>query len=173
LNPKPTIEEKAKVKTKLDSIAGLIREGKVVFEDAALIYSEEKDTRSSGGLLVNKGDSQNANPQNANTTWFEPQELPQEMLNAVRNLKVGEISQVFETRDANNKPVYKIISVKSRRPAHRADLKQDYTFLQNLALQEKEQGLLDEWITKKQKNTYIRIDPDFRNCSFERQGWVK
>jgi peptidyl-prolyl cis-trans isomerase SurA len=173
LNPKPTIEEKVKVRKELDSIAGQIREGKLKFEDAALMYSEEKDTRSSGGLIVNKGDAQNSNPQNANTTWFEPQELPTEVLNAVRNLKVGEISQVFETRDSNNKPVYKVIAVKSRRPAHKADLKQDYTYLQNLALQEKEQGVLNEWIQKKQKNTYIRIDPDFRNCQFEREGWVK
>jgi len=173
LNPKPTIEEKARVRKELDSIAGLVREGKVKFEEAALLYSDEKDTRSSGGLIVNKGDAQTSNPQNANTTWFEPQELPAEILNAVKNLKVGEISQVFESRDGNNKPVYKVITLKSRRPAHRADLKQDYTFLQNLALQEKEQGVLNEWIGKKQKNTYIRIDPDFRNCSFEREGWVK
>ena len=173
LTPKPSIEEKAAMRARLDSIAGVIREGKISFEEAALKYSDETDTRSSGGLLVNKGMSQSSNPQNRNTTWFEPQELPTEVLMAIKTLKVGEISRVFETRDSNNKTVYKILSIKSRRPAHKADLKLDYPFLQNLALNEKQQSILDEWITRKQKSMYIRIDPDFRNCSFQREGWIK
>lgn len=173
LVPKPTAEEKLRIKTRLDSIAQVIREGKIKFEDAALRYSTEKNTRFNGGLVVNSGNSQNSNPQNEGTTWFEPQELAPEVLNAIRNLKVGEISAVFESRDENNNLVYKIVSVKSRRPAHRADIRQDYQFLQNLALQEKQQNTLNEWIAKKQATMFIRIDPDFRGCEFQSKGWLK
>ncbi len=173
MSPKPSIEEKAVIQGRLDSIATAIREGKITFEAAAQRYSEEKDTRSNGGLLLNQGNPQNPNSQNRNTTWFEPQELAPEVLNAIRNLKVGEISQIFETRDANNKPVFKMISIKSRRPAHKADLKLDYPYLQTLALNQRRQEVLNDWIEKKQKSIYILINPDFRNCGFERQGWVK
>ncbi|MFH0762137.1 MAG: peptidylprolyl isomerase [Bacteroidota bacterium] len=173
LTPKPTIELKLAVRNRLDSIAQAIRENKITFEEAALRYSQEKETRSNGGLLVNNGGLQTSNPQNANTTWFEPKELPAEVMAAIRNLKVGEISPVFESRDNNNQPVYKIISIKSRRPAHKADLKMDYPYLQTLALKDKEQVKLGEWVGKKQKSMFIRIDPDFRNCEFTHPGWIK
>ncbi len=173
LIPKPSIEKKLEVKTRLDSLAQAIRENKISFEDAALRYSQETETRSNGGLLVNNGGTASSNPQNANTTWFEPQELTAEMLAAIRNLKVGEVSPVFEMRDSKNWPVYKIISIKSQRPAHKADIKLDYPFLQAMALNDKEQKILDEWVEKKQKSMYIRIDPDFTGCEFSRPGWVK
>jgi peptidyl-prolyl cis-trans isomerase SurA len=173
LIPKPTSDEKIRVKTRLDSIARIIREGQMKFEDAALRYSNEKNTRFNGGLVVNSGNSQNANPQNAGTTWFEPQELAPEVLNAIRNLKIGEISEVFESRDDNNNIIYKIVTIKSRQPAHRADIRQDYQFLQTMALQEKQQKTLNDWVARKQESMYIRIDADFRGCEFQSKGWLK
>lgn len=173
LIPKPTIEQKLAVRNRLDSIAQTIRENKTTFENAALRYSQEKETRSNGGLLVNSGGLQSSNKQNEGTTWFEPRELPAEVMAAIRNLKVGEISPVFETRDNTNQPVYKIISIKSRRPAHKADLKLDYPYLQTIALNDKQQGKLAEWVEKKQKTMYIRIDPDFADCTFTHPGWIK
>ena len=168
LIPKPSLEEREKGRQRLDSIAQGIREGKMTFEQAALRYSNEKNTSNNGGLMVNMAQSQNYN-----TTWFEPQELSKEVLDAVRNLKVGEISSVFESRDASNNLVFKIVSIKTRRPAHRADLKQDYQFIQSLAMQEKQQKTLSDWVERKQQTMYIRIDRDFRGCQFESAGWIR
>jgi len=173
LSPKPTIEEKMAIRQRLDSIAQFIRENKISFEDAALKYSSAKDTRANGGLLVNTGNPQDPNSQNVNTTWFEPQELSPEVFNAVKNLKVGEISKIIETQDDSNSVVYKILSVKSNKPAHKADLKQDYQYLQSLALNNKKQKELNDWVEKKQQSMYIRIDSDFQGCQFEHKGWVK
>lgn len=173
LSPKPTIEEKMSVRQRLDSIAQLIRENKISFEDAAVKYSSSKDTRANGGLLVNTGNPQDPNSQNVNTTWFEPQELNPEVFNAVKNLKVGEISKIIETQDENNSVVYKILSIKSSKAAHKADLRQDYQYLQTLALSNKKQKELTDWVEKKQQSMYIQIDRDFRGCQFEHKGWVK
>lgn len=173
LSPKPTVEEKIAVRNRLDSIAQIIRQNKISFEDAALKFSSSKDTRANGGLLVNKGNPQDPNPQNANTTWFEPQELSPEVFNAVKNLKVGEISIVVETQDDSNSVVYKILSIKSNKPAHRADLKQDYQYLQSLALGNMKQKELNDWVEKKQQSMYIKIDRDFQGCQFEHKGWIK
>lgn len=173
LSPKPTVEEKIAVRNRLDSIAQIIRQNKISFEDAALKFSSSKDTRANGGLLVNHGNPQDPNPQNANTTWFEPQELSPEVFNAVKNLKVGEISIVVETQDDSNSVVYKILSIKSNKPAHKADLKQDYQFLQTIALGDKQQKELSDWVEKKQQSMYIKIDRDFQGCQFEHKGWIK
>jgi peptidyl-prolyl cis-trans isomerase SurA len=173
LSPKPTAEEKLVVRQRLDSISQAIRENKISFEDAALRYSSAKDTRANGGLLVNTGSPQDPNSRNINTTWFEPQELNPEVFNAVKNLKVGEISKVIETMDENNSLVYKILSIKTNRPAHKADLKLDYQFLQAMALQDKKQKELNEWINKKQQSMYIRLDKDFHECTFQYKGWIK
>jgi peptidyl-prolyl cis-trans isomerase SurA len=173
LSPKPTIQEKQVVRTRLDSIAQVIRENKISFENAALKFSTSKDTKANGGLVVNQGSPQNTESQNIGTTWFEPQEMSPEVFNAVKNLKVGEISKVIETIDDNNQQVYKILSVKSNRPAHKADLKQDYQFMQTLALANQKQKILNEWVEKKQQSMYIRIDKDFQGCEFEHKGWMK
>ena len=173
LTPKPTIQEKQVVKNRLDSLAQAIRTNTISFEEAALKYSSSKDTKANGGLLVNKGTGQDKESQNINTTWFEPQEMSPDVFNAIKNLKVGEISKVVETYDENNAQVYKILSVKSNRPAHKADLKLDYQFLQGLALGTKKQKTLNEWVEKKQQSMYIRIDKDFQGCEFEHKGWIK
>lgn len=173
LTPKPSLEEKAAVRQRLDSLSQAIRENKISFEAAALKYSSAKETKANGGLLVNNGNPQEPNSMNAGTTWFEPQELSPEMFNAVKNLKIGEISKVLETYDSNNSLVYKILSVKSNRPAHKADLKQDYQFLQSLALNDAKQKKLNEWIEKKQQAMYIRVDKDYQGCTFDHKGWIK
>ncbi len=173
LTPKPSAEEKAAVRQRLDSLSQAIRENKISFEDAALKYSTSKETKANGGLLVNNGNPQEPNSMNAGTTWFEPQEISPEMFNAVKNLKIGEISKVIETYDSNNNQVYKILSVKSNRPAHKADLKLDYQFLQSLALNNAKQKKLNEWIEKKQEAMYIRIDKDYQGCTFDHKGWMK
>jgi peptidyl-prolyl cis-trans isomerase SurA len=145
LSPKPTTEEKQVVRNRLDSLAQTIRENKISFEEAAMRYSSAKNTRANGGLMVNTGNPQEPNSANVGTTWFEPQELNPEVFNAVKNLKIGEISKVVEMLDENNATVYKILSVKSNKPAHKADLKQDYQYLQTLALSNKYQKELSTW----------------------------
>ena len=173
LSPKPSPEEKMAVSKRLDSIVQAIRQNKIKFEDAALKYSSSKDTRANGGLMMNMGTPQNPNPDNFNTTWFEPQDLSPQVLNAIKNLKVGEISNVIETQDNDNHLVYKVFTIKTNKPAHKADLKQDYQYLQTLALRDKQENTLKEWITNKQKALYIQINPDYRGCNFQYKGWIK
>ncbi|MDD4644968.1 MAG: peptidylprolyl isomerase [Bacteroidales bacterium] len=173
LSPKPSIEEKASVRKRLDSIAQVIRENKISFEDAAVKFSSAKDTRANGGLLVNKGNEQYQDTGNANTTWFEPEEMDPAVFNAIKNLKIGELSGVVETKDDKNHTSYKIFTIKSKKVAHKADLKQDYQFLQTLALADKNAKKMKEWIEKKQKSMFIQVDKEFQNCDFQYKGWVK
>jgi peptidyl-prolyl cis-trans isomerase SurA len=45
--------------------------------------------------------------------------------------------------------------------------------MKNLVLDKRRAEALHEWVVKKIKNTYIRINDEYRNCDFEYQGWVR
>lgn len=164
LKPKISAEAKIAARSRLDSIADIIRTGKAEFGEMALRYSVDEKSFANGGLMVNeyKGN-----------TKFEPQELPAEMLAQVNRLKAGEISEPFESQDESTNPVMKIITVKSRVSAHQADIKTDYQYIQQLALREKQNEAINEWIEDKQKATFIRINHDYQGCEFQIPGWVK
>lgn len=37
----------------------------------------------------------------------------------------------------------------------------------------RKQKVLDEWMAKKIDNTYVNIEPHWRNCQFKHKGWIK
>ncbi len=164
LKPKVPLNSKIEVKNQLDSIANKIRVGEITFEEAARAYSEDEKSRTNGGIVVN--------PETA-TTRFEPKDLDPALMNAMRNLKVGEISEPFESADETGNIVFKVISLKTKVPAHRADINQDYQYLQNMAQANKQQEIVDQWVRDKMDNIYIRIHKDFKNCDFEYENWAK
>jgi peptidyl-prolyl cis-trans isomerase SurA len=154
---KPQIgpDQRVKVKTKLDSIATEIRKGNISFEQAAIKFSDDRKYKRNGGLLVN--------PQNASNE-FELDQLPQADYNAVKDLNVGEISNPYQTTDEMGKMIFKITKLNERTKKHKANLKHDFSELQQMALQKKKQEEIQKWISEKKKNTYIHIDDSFDNC---------
>jgi peptidyl-prolyl cis-trans isomerase SurA len=156
IKPTVTIEQKQKVISKLDSIAQLIRTGDISFEKAAMEYSDDKQYKLNGGLLVNPMNSSNE---------FELEQLPNQDYTAIKDLKVGEISDPYEATDEKGRTVFKIVRLKSEIERHRANLEKDYDILKNAALQHKRQKMIQKWLKKKQEATYIHIDESFRNCN--------
>ena len=67
--------------------------------------------------------------------------------------------------------MYKIIRVDKIIPSHTATFSNDYKVLLDLAKQEKSMKAIDDFIAEKIKTTHIIIDPMFRECNFEREGW--
>ena len=112
------------------------------------------------------------NPSNSSTK-FELDELPQEMYNTVQKLKIGELSDPFESVDEKGDIVYKIIRIKRKIESHKADLKDDYENIEQLALSIKQQELINKWLDEHKKKTYIHIDESFINCEFLKKGWIK
>ena len=91
----------------------------------------------------------------------------------VRDLKVGEISDPFQTTDEIGNPVFRIVKLDDEVPAHRANLKDDYQFIFNAAMRAEQQRTYREWIDKKIETTYIKISDEFKSCKFLEQGWLK
>ena len=148
----------------LDSIADNIRNNKYTFEQAALYISDDKDTRLNNGLMPNPYD---------NTSKFQMQQLPQEIAKVVDGLNVGEISDPFTMLDDNGKEVCAIVKLKTKIEGHKATISEDYQRLKDLVTAKMGEEKLKEWIKEKLQTTSVRIDPEWRNCDFKYEGWVK
>ena len=164
---KPHVPEEALMAgtARLDSIADDIRNGKFTFEEAASVLSQDKDTRNNHGLLPN--------PQ-TNTSKFEMQELPPEIAKVVDKMKVGEISEAFTMiPQKTGKEECVIVKLKSRINGHKATSSEDYQNLKEIVLEKRRDEMLDKWIREKQKHTYVRINENWKNCTFKYPGWIK
>ncbi len=163
MKPKYTPEARAKSKQLADSVYSVLKDGKLAFEDAAKIFSQDDKTRKNGGLMVN-----NAN----GTTKFSVEEIYPTNYYNIKNLKPGEFTRPFETYDDKGAAVYKIIMVKSKVDPHVAALETDYQVIQDMALDKKYREAYDKWIAEKSKSTYIKISSDYKKCPFEYDGWL-
>ncbi len=155
LKPKVDASAKGKALSKLDSLRGLILADSLTFHRAALLNSEDEKTQANGGLVVN--------PTNQAAT-FELDELETKDYYTVREMEVGEISRPYESTDDKGKLCFKLTKLVSRTEPHRANLKQDYLLLQNMARKEKQNEIISEWFKDKRRKTYISIDNSFSHC---------
>lgn len=169
LKPKVSDSELTKTLAKMDTLYNDLQENKFTFEEAATFLSADKDTRNNKGLMVN----QNYESANNGTPKFEMQELPQEVGKVVYEMKVGEISKPFTMINKNQKEVVAIVKLKARTEAHKANLADDYQALKAIVENKKKEELLNEWIKKQQKTTYVRISDGWKNCDFRYPGWIK
>jgi len=165
LKPHVSLAEKSKAIHVLDSISNQIRGDKMTFEQAVMSFSQDKNSAMNAGLMLNDKN---------NTSKFEYQDLPAEVGKVVYGMNVGEISKPFTMiNTSTNKEVVAIVKVKSKIDNHKANLVDDYQMLKTFYEGRKKQEFLNSWIIKKQKETYISIDPKWQDCKFQYPGWVK
>lgn len=169
LRPKVSDKEIKEATVKLDSLYADLKEEKFTFEEAATFVSYDKDTRNNKGLMVNS----NYESDNYGTPRFEMQELPPEISKIVYNMEVGDISKPFTMINKMQKEVVAIVKLKDRTESHRANLSDDYQALKAIVEAKKREELLDQWIRKQQRSTYVRISDGWGNCDFEYPGWIK
>ncbi|MDR1610060.1 MAG: peptidylprolyl isomerase [Candidatus Symbiothrix sp.] len=171
LKPEISAEELAEATQKLDSIRNDITGGKFTFEEAVPYLSSDKDTRNNQGLMVNNNGENYSD--RIGTSRFEMSELPPEIGKVVYTMKIGDISQPFTMINSKGQQIAAIVKLKSRTEGHKANLSEDFQALRSMVEAEKHQQIIDKWIAKKQKETYIRINDNWKNCDFEKDGWVQ
>ncbi len=164
MKPQYSSDMLTKAVVKLDSILNLVKTDSLTFENAAMRFSEDKKSSLNGGLVIN---------QYTNTAMFEKDQLQPSDYYIIKELKEGEMSAPFESRDDHANVVFKVVKVKKIIKSHKANIKDDYDVIQTLAKQSVENDILKSWVEKKQKTTFIRIDSSFKNCNFESKGWIK
>jgi peptidyl-prolyl cis-trans isomerase SurA len=165
LKPRISLSDKTKAIQRLDSIADLVRNSKTTFEQAVIYYSQDKNTAMNAGLMLNE---------KSGTSKFEYQDLPQEVAKVVYGMNVGELSKPFSMiNPKTNKEVVAVVKVKSKTASHKANLIDDYQMLRSYYEGKKKEEFITNWIVKKQKETYISIDPAWQKCEFQYPGWIK
>ena len=144
----------------LDSIAALINNDSITFDEAVRRFSDEKD-RINGGVLVNPV---------SGGTLFDASELDQQVAGVVNRMKVGEISAPVPMKTEDNKDACRLIYLKKKTEPHKANLKEDYTVIRDLAMQKKREEIINNWIESKSGKAYIKVCDEFKDCDF-RFGW--
>jgi peptidyl-prolyl cis-trans isomerase SurA len=158
--PVITNESLNRSKAKADSIYTLLKvNNKIDFSSAAAYYSDNKDTKFNGGMLLN------AENVEARSTYIPTDKLDPQVALVTDTMKVGSISKPFLFTGSDGKQGYKILYLKSTTNAHKANFTQDYPKLKEYASNDKVNRTVSEWFEKRRKETYIRIDPQYQGCA--------
>lgn len=162
LMPKVSPVEMAKASAELDSIANLIDNSKLTFDEAVQKFSDDPN-KINGGLMIN--------PATQNSRW-EPDQLDPKVFYVIDKMEIGKISRPMQYKTDEEKEAYRILYLKDRTRPHRANMTDDYDRLQGWALERKKNELIKNWMIEKVESTYIRINSEFKQCKFE-QSWIK
>lgn len=184
LKPEVSDEAVQKALLRLDTIATAIRQGEVPemlkafvnpdkpiekfsFEDAVSVFSDDKDTRNNNGLMFN------VTQEGQRTSRFKLADLPAEVAKTVDALQVGEVSKPFKMINERGKTVCAVVKLKNRTEGHKATITEDFQVMKNVVLAKRREQVLHDWVVKRIKSTYVRINDRYRNCNFEYEGWVR
>jgi len=164
--PAITQESLDRAKAKADSIYTLMEKNKKVvdFSTAAAYYSDNKDTKYNGGMMLNAENVQER------STYIPTDKLDPQVALVTDTMKVGSISKPLLFTGSDGKKAYKILYLKSSTNAHKANLAQDYPKLKEYATNDKINRTVSEWFQKKRKQTFIKIDPEYQSCP-QLKGW--
>ena len=164
LRPRISASDKVRAIERLESIRHQILADSLQFEQAVIRFSQDKNTVMNAGLMINP---------NTGSSRFEYQDLAPEIAKQIYSLNEGDISQPFVMMDqTKNREVCAIVRVKKKTDVHRANLTDDFQAIKAMLEQQMSTELLHNWILKKQKTTFIQIDPEWQGCDFEYPGWI-
>jgi peptidyl-prolyl cis-trans isomerase SurA len=156
LQPKPSLDEQVKAIEFLDSIRSVILAQHLDFSKAALLYSDDPN-KNSGGWLVNSY---------TNSNKFDKESIDQATFATLDKLTPEKYSEAVPFVNEDGMMGYRIIYLKSKVPAHKPNLMEDYDMIKNAALEEKKYNAIEKWIINKVKVTSIKVVEEYKNCSF-------
>jgi peptidyl-prolyl cis-trans isomerase SurA len=160
--PKVAPSQLAAARSRLDSIRGVIQRGEMTFAEAALKFSDDP-SRTNGGIMINPYTT---------TTRFKNEEIDQNLFFVIDRLEKGQISSPVPMMTEEGKQAFRIVMLRDRIDAHVASLDGDYDFIQQLALNQKKQKVVKDWVTTRIGTTFIFINEEFTSCSFT-APWTK
>ncbi|MGQ8870264.1 peptidylprolyl isomerase [Myroides sp. TSA_177.3] len=164
LVPKPTEQALEDAKKKLEGIREKIVNNEITFAEAAAASSDDKDTKQNGGVL--------RDPMTMDPRFDLNKMEDRELYFLVNSLKEKEISPVALKTDYRDQKSYRIVTINKKIASHKIDFVDDYTKVKNMALNKKQEGELQKWITKKINDAYINIQGEYRDCKFH-NNWLK
>jgi len=163
LTPKILGPDLEKAKSRLTEIQEILATDTITFEQAALKFSEDEGTKHNNGTMINPS---------TGSIRFEMSEIDPSLFFVVDKLKIDEISEPVLIKSQTGKEAYRIVKLRYRSEPHKANLKDDYQLIQNMAESAGSEGVVNDWINDKLGGTYIKISDDFKDCNFQ-NPWFK
>ena len=181
LRPTFTVDEIVAPMRDLDSLVNLIKKDSLSFEEAARKHSDDKHSKQNGGVVTNHDllERYSAYDAKLTATKFLKEDFGAmggksiDDYNAIRRLRVGEVSAPFRSNDMVGNELVKVVKLLKVIHAHNASLEEDYLRLEQMALSAKQDREFQMWLDKKIASMYIYIAPEFRNMEFSNKNWVK
>lgn len=163
MSPKTLVGDLDNARKSLEKLLPILRSDSITFQIAALRYSTDEETKNQQGRVINP---------NTLGTKHDVSTLTPEMNLTLLNLKKGQISDPVLVTSQDGKQSYAVFRLDEKTPAHRANLKDDYEIFKTVAEQELKRKETDKWVKKKIAETYVKVDDEFINCTFE-FPWIK
>ncbi len=154
LRPKVTPYQIQETVSYLDSIYNLIQDSTYTFKQAVKLFSDNPN-RISGGYLIN--------PQTGNN-MFQAEALDPKVFYVIDKMSVGDVSKPTSYTTEDSKEAYRLLQLVEKTAPHRANIDLDYDKIYNIALNQKHQQVLDEWVVEHAKKAYIRIVDNYSDC---------
>ncbi len=140
----------------LDSIRNLILVDSISFSQAVKRFgNDEVQSYNNDGRMMNAL---------TGNTFFEVADLDPDIYFAIDTLGLDEITKPIEFRSPGGDTQFRIVQLQSRTDPHRANLSQDYSKIQQAAIQAKQNESLSDWISQRVGSTYIFIDQRYDTC---------
>ena len=146
--PPVTDVEINQAKAKLDTVRSKIIAGTLGFNEAASKYSDDESAKFTGAFILSRDGS----------PYVTIDQLDKEMVACISKMKVGDISQPIAFTGEQDKKGVRIIYFKSRSEPHRMNLRDDYSKISQMALEEKKGMTLEKWLKAKIPTYYIMVD---------------
>ena len=167
MKAKVPVEALEKAQQELDSAVRLIRNGDMTFEEACKKFSDD-DSKINGGYISSPMGGYRMSLQDIQ----ELAEYPgfaefKNLAFVISKLDVGKVSDPLPMMTNDNKDAFRLVMVKKKIDAHKANLEDDYWRIQTWALNQKNQTVIMDWIKEKAKKAFIRIDEDYNGCDFQ------
>ena len=141
--------------TELDSIRTLILNDSLTFAKAAKEFSDDKNSKDSGGMITSRA---------TGSMYIPMDQVDPAIFFVIDTMQVGEISEPVPFKTEDGKEAARIIYLKSKSKPHLANLQDDYQKIATAALNEKKGKAIESWFRKNFDTVYIEIDPEYQDC---------
>ncbi len=155
IKPKVTSGDFNKSIEKLDSIRNLLVTGKMDFPEAVGKFSTDDAAKRTGGMIMD--------PSTGNSD-LDITKLDPVMVLLLDTLKPGGYSAPHVFVNEQREKSCRIVFLKTRTTPHKANLQEDYGKIQVVALQQKKQMRIEEWMQQHLHTFYLWIAPEYRTC---------
>jgi peptidyl-prolyl cis-trans isomerase SurA len=141
----------------LDSLLKGIQAGEMDFGTLAGEYSDDEESRTSNGLMIEP---------NSNTNRWDMSTLDQQTFFVLDKLKPGEVSEPQLVVLPDGSKAYRLLKLGMRTEPHRANLRDDYRLIQQAAEGKIRSEAIDLWVRERLDATFVRLVEDYAGCTF-------